>query len=61
MSFTSLNNDVITTSRHAKFPLRFRGKYLSFYAVLMLYAQENLGNNGHDRMVLQAPSNPPES
>ncbi|MPC12819.1 hypothetical protein E2C01_005530 [Portunus trituberculatus] len=39
MSFTSPNNDIITTSRHAKFPLRFTGKYLSFYAVLMLYAQ----------------------
>ncbi|MPC65179.1 hypothetical protein E2C01_059310 [Portunus trituberculatus] len=38
MSFTSPNN-VITASRHAKFPLRFTGKKLSFYAVLMLYAQ----------------------
>ncbi|MPC61561.1 hypothetical protein E2C01_055634 [Portunus trituberculatus] len=39
MSFTSPSNDIIISSRHAKFPLRFRGKYLSFYAVLLLYAQ----------------------
>ncbi|MPC74562.1 hypothetical protein E2C01_068925 [Portunus trituberculatus] len=40
MPFTSLNNDVITASRYAKFPLRFTGKKLSFCKVLMLYVQE---------------------
>ncbi|MPC32142.1 hypothetical protein E2C01_025447 [Portunus trituberculatus] len=42
MSFTSPNNDDINASRNNKYPLLFTGKKLSFYAVLMLYAQVSL-------------------